>query len=79
MRTMFRFRGGASSESGSVNLPIRRRLTDANHLQLDDAQLAPLFESTRLFNFLGCADYVLAIAVGLLTRRYTSRYPALEL
>ena len=38
MRTMFRFRGGASSESGSVNLPIRRRLTDANHLQLDDAQ-----------------------------------------
>jgi hypothetical protein len=38
MRTMFRFRGGASSASGSVNLPIMKRLTNANDLQLDDAQ-----------------------------------------
>jgi hypothetical protein len=42
-------------------------------------KMAPLFGSTRLFNFLGCADYMLVIAVGLLTRRYTSHYPALEL
>lgn len=42
-------------------------------------KMAPLFESIRLFNLPGCADYVLAIAVGLLTCRYTSRYPALEL
>ena len=42
-------------------------------------KMAPLFESIRLFSLLGCADYVLAIDVGLLTRRYTSHYPALEL
>ena len=41
--------------------------------------MAPLFESIRLFNLRGCADYVLAITVGLLTCRYTSYYPSFEL
>jgi hypothetical protein len=42
-------------------------------------EMAPLLESIRLFNLLGCADHMLTITVGLLTRRYTSRYSTLEL
>ena len=34
MRTMFRFGAVRHLEPGSVNLPIRKRLTNANHLQL---------------------------------------------
>ena len=42
-------------------------------------KMAPLFESVSLFNLLGCADYMLATVLGLLIRRDTSSYPALEL
>ena len=42
-------------------------------------EMAPLFESIRLFSLLGCADHMLAIIVVLLTRRYTSHYSTLEL
>ena len=37
-RAMFRFGAVRHLHPGSVNLPIRKRLTNANHLQLDDAQ-----------------------------------------